>query len=95
MILSKENFNINPILLTNLVFGFFPISFVLGNFVTNVNLILFCILGIIQLRSKILTFKFNLAIKIIFLFFLIVFFSTSLNFLNSLINLISFFPPAT
>ena len=63
MILSKENFNINPILLTNLVFGFFPISFVLGNFVTNVNLILFCILGIIQLRSKILTFKFKLELR--------------------------------
>ena len=37
-----------------------------------------------HLRSRILTTKFNLSIKIIFLLFLIIFFSTSLNFIKSL-----------
>ena len=84
MILHKKNFNINPVLLTNIVFAFFPISFILGNLITNINTLLFCCLGILHLRSRILTTKFNLPIKIIFLLFLIIFFSTSLNFIKSL-----------
>ena len=36
MILSKKNFNINPVLLTNFVFAFLPISFVLGNLIQPV-----------------------------------------------------------
>ena len=84
MILNKKIYNINSILLINLTFGFFPISFVLGNFITNINLVLFCCLGIFYLRSKILTTEFDLAIKIIFLFFFVIFFSTSLDFLKSL-----------
>ena len=61
--LNKKNFSIDSILLINLVLAFFPISFVLGNFITNINLVLFCVLGIFHLRSKILTTKFNLSIK--------------------------------
>ena len=80
--------NINPYnkifsadsnLLINLVFAFFPISFILGNLIININIALFCILGIINLRSKVLTTKFTLPIKIIFLFFIAVFFSTCLS----------------
>ena len=82
--LNKKNFSIDSILLINLVLAFFPISFVLGNLITNTNLVLFCVLGIFNLRSKILTTKFNLPIKIIFLLFFIIFFSTSLSFVKSL-----------
>ena len=82
--LNKKNFSIDSILLINLVLAFFPISFVLGNLITNINLVLFCVLGIFHLRSKILTTKFNLPIKIIFLLFFIIFFSTSLSFIKSL-----------
>ena len=84
MILSNIKNNLNSKLSLNLIFAFFPVSFVLGNFVTNLNLILFCIYGIWHSRSKILTFKFNLALKIVFIFFLIVFFSTVLSFAKSL-----------
>ena len=84
MILNKNNFNINLTLFTNLTFAFFPISFILGNLITNTNLVLFCILGIFHLRSKILTTKFDFTLKIIFFLFLIVFFSTSLSFIKSL-----------
>ena len=84
MIQTKKNININPTLLTNLTFGFFPISFIFGNLITNINIVLFCFLGIYQLRSKILTTKFNLPLKGIFLFFLVVFASTALSFIRAL-----------
>ena len=82
--LNKKKISIDSILLTNLVLAFFPISFILGNLIINLNLILFCVLGIFHLRSKILTTKFNLPIKIIFLLFFLIFFSTSLSFIKSL-----------
>lgn len=82
--LKKKKNSIDSIVLTNLVLAFFPISFVLGNLIININLILFCVLGIVHLRSKILTTKFNLPIKIIFLLFFLIFFSTSLSFIKSL-----------
>ena len=84
MISNKKIYNINSILLINLIFGFFPISFVLGTLITNVNLVLFCCLGIFYLRSNILKSEIDLPIKIIFLFFVIVVFSTSLNLARSL-----------
>jgi len=56
-------------LLTNFVFAFFPISFILGSFAVNSNLLLFCGLGIYYLKSKILRTKLDWFIKIIFLFF--------------------------
>ena len=82
MILKKNT--INPTLLTNAVFGFFPISFILGNLIINLNILLFCILGIFHLRSKIIKINYNFAIKIIFLFFFIVFLSTVLSLLKHL-----------
>jgi len=84
MTLNKTNFNINSTFLISLVFGFFPISFIFGNLIININIILFCCLGIFYLRSKIFTTKLDLLIKIIFLFFFIILFSTCLNFFKSL-----------
>ena len=84
MTLAKENFALNSASLTNIVFSFFPFSFILGNLVTNLNFLLFCCLGIFNLRSKILTNKLNFHLKIISLFFLLVLFSTSLNFIESI-----------
>ena len=73
----------NHYLFVNLVFAFFPFSFIFGSLVVNLNLLLFCCLGIFYLRSKILRTKYDLIIKIIFLFFLIVFLSTTLNVVKS------------
>jgi len=84
MILNQRNIAVNNNLLINLIFGFFPISFILGNLITNINILLFCCLGIFYLRSKILTTEFTISIKIVFLFFFIIFFSTSLSFIQSL-----------
>jgi len=84
MIIAKKKYSINSVLLTNLIFGFFPISFILGNPSTNLNILLFCVLGIFHLKSKILKPEFDFTLKIIFLFFLVIFFSTSLSFIKSL-----------
>ena len=84
MILNKANFDINATSLVNYIFCLFPLSFILGNFAININLVLFCCLGLYHLRSKILSEKFNFLIKIIFLFFLIIIFSTVLSFVKSI-----------
>ena len=81
-IFQKENTN-NPYLFVNLVFAFFPFSFIIGSFIVNFNLLLFCCLGIFYLKSKFLKTKYDFSIKIIFLFFLIVFLSSTLNVIKS------------
>ena len=84
IVLNKKFFLGSNYQLINFVFAFFPFSFIFGNLITNINIVLFCILGIFHLRSKIFEIKFNLPIKIIFLFFFLIFFSTSLSFIKSL-----------
>ena len=83
MISDKINLKINPTLLANLTFCFIPISFIFGNLITNINSLVLSVLGIFLLKSKILEIKFDRTIKIIFLFFLVIFFSTSLSVLKS------------
>ena len=83
MILNKINLKINLTLFLNLTFSFIPISFIFGNLITNINISLLSILGIFYLKSKILKVEFDRTIKIIFLFFLVIFFSTSFSFLKS------------
>ena len=79
----RKEINNHPYLFVNLVFAFFPFSFIFGTFIVNLNFLLFCCLGIFYLKSKILRTKYNFAIKIIFLFFLIVFLSSTLNVIKS------------
>ena len=83
MILNKVNFNHDSFSLINVLFCLFPISFIFGNLITNINFLLFCCLGIFHLKSKNFIKKFNFPIKIIFLFFIMVLFSTSLGFIES------------
>jgi len=80
---KNKKFQIDSVLLTNISFAFFPVCLILGNFVTNANFIFFLCLGIFHLKSKILKLNFDFLLKIIFLFFIAVFFSTSLSFINS------------
>lgn len=79
MSVIKKKLNFNTILFANLVFGFFPISFIFGNLFININVALFCILGIVLLKSKALTTKVDISLKIIFLLFFIIFFSTIIS----------------
>ena len=80
---NKENEN-NDYLFINLVFAFFPISFVIGSLIVNLNLLLFCGLGIFYLKKKILETKFDPVIKIIFLFFIVILLSAILSFSKTL-----------
>lgn len=84
MILSKNKNEKGFNLLINSVLGFFPISFIFGNFFINLNLAVFCILGIFYLKSKILETKFNFTIKIIFLLFFVILLSTGISFVKSM-----------
>ena len=79
----KKEIGNNPYLLANFVFAFFPFSFIFGSLVVNLNLLLFCCLGIFYLKSKILKTKYDFIIKIIFLFFLVVFLSTTISVIKS------------
>ena len=63
--IDQKKINNNPYLFINLVFAFFPISFILGSFIVSVNLLLLCCLGIYYLRSKILSHQYDFPIKII------------------------------
>jgi len=81
---SYENINQNPNLLVSLVFSFFPISFIFGSFVVNLSLALFCLLGIYYLKSKILKTEYDFSIKIIFLFFVVIFVSTVLSYAKTI-----------
>ena len=83
---NKEEVKENKYLVTNLVFAFFPISLILGSLIVNINFLLFCGLGIFHLRSKILKDQYSVIIKIIFFFFLSIFFSSALSFVQSLIT---------
>ncbi len=86
MILTEKSFNINSANIINLIFSLFPLSFILGNFALNLNALLLCCVGIFSLKSKIFTIKLNFYLKIIFLFFFIIFFSTSLSFIDLLLH---------
>tara|TARA_Y100000590_G_scaffold92709_1_gene104919 strand:+ start:1572 stop:2921 length:1350 start_codon:yes stop_codon:yes gene_type:complete len=86
MTLSKSKLETNYSKTINFLFCFLPISFILGNLAINLNIVLFCLLGIIHLKSKILTSKYNISIKFIFLLFVIVFISSSLSFMESIIS---------
>ena len=80
----QQKINNNRYLYINLVFCLFPISFIIGSFFINLNLLVFCCLGIFYLKSKILKTKYDFPIKIIFIFFFIIFFSSSLSLIKSL-----------
>jgi len=82
--ISQTETKKTPYIFINIVLALFPISFIIGSLIVNINLIIFCGLGIYYLKSKILKFNFDFTLKIIFLFFLLIFFSTCLSFIKSL-----------
>ena len=68
----------------NIVFALFPLSFIFGNLITNINILLFCFLGIFHLKDRILKEEYNFIIKIILSFFLVILFSTVISFTKSI-----------
>ena len=68
MLLSLTNINYKTFLI-NLLFSFIPISFIAGNLILNVNILLFIIFTIIFYGKDIFTLNFNSLDKIILIFF--------------------------
>lgn len=70
-------------LTVNILFLLFPLTLILGNFATNINLLLFIIFSFIFFKKEILSLKFNYFDKIIFVFFLYSLITLALNYLES------------
>lgn len=77
-----KKINKKHIYLINLLFVFIPISFVFGNFFTNINLILLCLFSIFVLKKQIIEFKINFLDKLIIYFFVYILTVLSINYLE-------------
>jgi O-antigen ligase len=62
----------------NFLLAIFPLSFIAGNLIININLVLLVISGLIIFKSKIFQIN-NLEDKLIFIFFLLIIFTGALN----------------
>ena len=78
-ILSKVNF-------LNFLFFLIPASFIAGNLILNLNVILILIFGFIFFKEEIFKIKIHLIDKLIFLFFIFVLFTGVINNIHSYIT---------
>ena len=78
MPLSLTKINYKTFLI-NLLFSFIPISFIAGNLILNVNILLFIIFSIVFYGKDIFTLNFNSLDKIILIFFAYTIFTGTLN----------------
>jgi hypothetical protein len=60
----------------NILFLFFPVAFLMGNAVLNINILLIGITGIIIFKKEMLSFKNERLSAAIFIFFILILFST-------------------
>ena len=63
----------------NILFLFFPATFLIGNAVLNINILLICITGIVVFRKKIFSFKNERLSAVILIFFILILFSTLID----------------
>jgi len=63
----------------NILFLFFPVTFLMGNAALNINILLICITGIIVFKKKIFSFKNEKFSTVIFIFFILILFSTLID----------------
>ena len=66
--------------LVELLFYAFPISFIIGNLILSLNLLLFIIAGFVLIKKEQLTFRFNTSYWLLITFFLYFFLSTTIQF---------------
>ena len=78
MLLSSTKISYKTFLI-NLLFSFIPISFIAGNLVLNLNILLFIIFAIVFYGKDIFTLNFNILDKIILIFFAYTIFTGILN----------------
>ena len=63
----------------NILFLFFPVTFLMGNAALNINILLICITGIIVFKKKIFSFKNERLSVVILIFFILILFSTLID----------------
>lgn len=63
----------------NILFLFFPATFLMGNAVLNINILLICITGIIVFKKKIFSFKNERFSAVILIFFILILFFTLID----------------
>ena len=78
MLLSLTKINYKTFLI-NLLFSFIPISFIAGNLILNLNVLLFIIFSVVFYGKNILSLSFNNLDKIILIFFSYTIFTGVLN----------------
>ena len=74
----------------NLLFSLIPVSFILGNFAINLNILLIFLFGILILKKEIFLLDNNLEIKLLTSFFVVLILSTIFNYLVFESNLQNF-----
>ncbi len=77
--MNFKNISTTNIKILNFLVLFYPIALMTGNFLTNLNVMLVCILGIFLYRDKILSLEQIKSNLLIFLFFFILILITILN----------------
>ena len=80
MNIKNEYQKIKNIKLAELLFYAFPISFIIGNLILSLNLLLFIIAGFVLIKKEQLTFRFNASYWLLITFFLYFFLSTTIQF---------------
>jgi hypothetical protein len=63
----------------NILFLFFPVAFLMGNAILNINILLIGITGIIIFRKKIFSFKNERLSGVVLIFFILILFSTLID----------------
>ena len=78
-LIQEKKIKFDLIFFINLFFCTFPLSYILGNLLINLNILILCILGIVYLNKSVFSFRPNFFFKLIILFFFVVLFSTAIN----------------
>ena len=63
----------------NILFLFFPATFLMGNMTLNTNILLIAIIGIIVFKKEIFSFKNERLLAVILIFFILLLFSTLID----------------
>jgi hypothetical protein len=77
-----KNQKINEIKLAEILFYTFPLSFIIGNFLLSLHLLLFIVTSLLLIKKEQLTIRLNNSYWILIFFFLYFFLSTTIQFQN-------------
>ena len=80
------NIKIFNIYILNFFFYFFPVSLIIGNQATNLNIILICLYTLLLYPRKILSIRLSLFDKILIIFFIHILFSLLINYFEYFFN---------